>query len=277
MKTINKNIKYILVLLAIISMSSCEEVVDVDLNTAAPRLVIDASIDWVKGTDGSVQKIKLTTTTGYYESEVPVVSNAEVRITNSMNDVFEFIEEPGTGEYICNNFIPQIGETYELTVITGGQTYIATEKLFPAPDVESVEQNDEGGVSGNDIELKFFFNDNGAEDNFYLTAFETSITVFPDYDAYDDEFFQGNQTFGFYLNEDLKSGDETTFSVYGVSERYMNYMAILTEITEAGGGGPWSAPPTNVRGNLVNQTNGSNFALGYFRLSEVSKMDYTIQ
>ncbi len=276
MKTIHKNIKYILVLLAVISISSCEEVVDVDLNTAAPRLVIDASIDWVKGTDGSVQKIKLTTTTGFYDSEVPVVSNAEVRIKNTNNDVFEFIEEPGTGEYICNNFVPQLGETYELTVITGGQTYVATEKLYAAPDVESVEQNDEGGVSGDEIELKFFFQDNGAEDNFYLTAFETSITAFPDYDAYDDEFFQGNRTFGFYLTEDLKSGDETTFSVYGISERYMNYMTILTEITE-GGGNPWGAPPTNIRGNLVNQTNSSNFALGYFRLSEVSKMDYTVQ
>ncbi|AWI25724.1 DUF4249 domain-containing protein [Flavobacterium pallidum] len=276
MRTINKNFKYILLLIAAVSISSCEEVVDVDLNTAAPKLVIDASIDWVKGTDGSHQKVKLTTTTGFYETEIPVVSNAQVRISNSSNTIFEFIESPGTGEYLCDNFVPQIGETYKLTVISGGQTYEATEKLFAAPDVESVAQNNEGGVSGKDIELKYFFSDNGAENNFYLTAFETNITVFPDYDAFDDEFFQGNQTYGFYLNEDLKAGDETTFSIYGVSQRYMNYMAILTEITE-GGGGPWSSPPTNVRGNIINYTDSKNFALGYFRVSEVSKMDYTVQ
>jgi hypothetical protein len=53
-------------------------------------------------------------------------------------------------------------------------------------------------------------------------------------------------------------------------------MSLLLEISE-GGGGPWSAPPTNVRGNLVNQTDAGNFALGYFRLSEVDKMDYIVQ
>jgi hypothetical protein len=50
-----KNIKYILLLMIAMFAAGCEDVVDVDLNTAAPRLVIDASIDWEKGTDGSVQ------------------------------------------------------------------------------------------------------------------------------------------------------------------------------------------------------------------------------
>ncbi|AWA29836.1 DUF4249 domain-containing protein [Flavobacterium magnum] len=276
MSNIHKNLKYLLLFVLAISMGGCEDVVHADLNTAAPRLVIDASIDWVKGTDGSLQKIKLTTTTGFYDAEVPIVSNAEVHISNSSNVVFEFVENPGTGEYVCDHFVPQIAETYKLTVITGGQTYVATEKLFAAPDIESVAQNNDGGVSGSDIELKFFFRDNGAEDNFYLTSFQTNITIFPDYDAYDDEFFQGNQIYGFYLNEGLKAGDQTTFSVYGVSERYMNYMSILIGIIDDGGS-PWSAPPTNVRGNLVNETDSKNFALGYFRLSEVSRMDYTVQ
>lgn len=29
-------------------LTGCEDVINVDLDTAAPRLVIDASIDWVK-------------------------------------------------------------------------------------------------------------------------------------------------------------------------------------------------------------------------------------
>jgi hypothetical protein len=109
-----------------------------------------------------------------------------------------------------------------------------------------------------------------------MTAFETSITAFPEYFVFDDEFTQGQQNFGLYISEDLEAGDEMVFSLYGISERFMNYMAILTEVSE-GGGGPWSAPPTNVRGNLVNETDSGNFALGYFRLSEVDKMNYTVQ
>jgi hypothetical protein len=271
-----KNIKYIILIAIATLTASCEDVVDVDLNTAAPRLVIDASIDWEKGTDGSVQTIRLTTTTGFYEQQVPVVSGAAVSVTNSANTVFEFIEDAGTGNYICTNFSPVIGETYTLAVFTGGQLYTATETLVGAPDITTVEQEDDGGFSGEDKQIKFFFNDNAAEDNFYMTAFETSITVFPEYFAFDDEFTQGQQNFGLYISEDIEAGDQMTFSLYGISERYMNYMNLLAEIAE-GGGGPWSAPPTNVRGNLVNETNSNNFALGYFRLSEVDKMDYIVQ
>src|SRR6476620_999796 len=100
-----KNLKYFTLLFIAIFATGCEDVVDVDLDTAAPRLVIDASIDWVKGTDGTVQKVKLTTTTGFYDTVIPVVSGATVSISNSSNVIFDFIETPGTGEYVCNNFI----------------------------------------------------------------------------------------------------------------------------------------------------------------------------
>jgi hypothetical protein len=271
-----KNIKYILLLSIAVFASGCEEVVDVDLATAAPKLVIDASVDWVKGTDGSVQKIKLTTTTGFYETVVPVVSGATVSIANGSNIVFDFIETPGTGEYVCTNFVPVIGETYTLTVITGGQVYTAVETLIASPTIDAVEQTNDGGFSGTDKQVKFFFQDNGAANNFYMTAFETSITVYPDYDVYDDEFFQGNQTFSVYMSEDLESGDEMIFSLYGISERYMHYMNILLTLSD-GENGPWQTSPTNVRGNIINQTDSKAFALGYFRLSEVDKMNYTVQ
>jgi len=271
-----KIIKYILFSIVALIAASCEDVVDVDLNTAPAKLVIDASINWEKGTEGNLQTIRLTKTTGFYEPDVPVVSGATVSVTNSANAIFEFVEDPGTGNYICSDFVPVIGETYTLLVVTGGQTYTATETLIGAPEITGVEQEDNGGFSGEDKQIKFFFDDNGAEDNFYMTGFETSITVFPEYFVFDDEFTQGQQNFGLYISEDLQAGDTMVFSLYGISERYMNYMNILIQISE-GGGGPWSAPPTNVRGNLVNLTNPEDFALGYFRLCEVDRMNYIVQ
>lgn len=271
-----KNLKYIFLVLVAAFAASCEDVVEVDLNTAAPRLVIDASIDWEKGTDGSNQVIRLTTTTGFYQPTVPVVSGATVTVTNSANTVFDFIEDPGTGNYICSNFSPVIGETYTLAVLTGGQLYTATETMIAAPDITSIEQEDDGGFSGEDKQVKFFFNDNAAQVNYYMGRFDTDIVVYPEYQVFDDEFTQGGEMFGLYISEDINPGDAISFSLYGISERYMNYMSLIIEIAE-GGGGPWSAPPTNVRGNLVNQTDAGNFALGYFRLSEVDKMDYIVQ
>lgn len=274
-----KNIKYILLLLTTFFFIGCEEVVTLDLDTAEPRLVVDASINWVKGTDGSQQKVKLTTTTGYYSKEIPVVSNATVFITNtSTNTVFNFIETPGTGEYLCNNFIPQIGETYVLTVIHDGQTYNATEKLYAVPEISRIIQDNEGGFMNEDIEVRFFFMDNGLEDNFYLVRFDTDVLPYADYDVLEDEFFQGNEMFDFIDHEDFKAGDVVGINLYGISERYYNYMTILISMVEGGAGsGPFQTPPVNVRGNIINQTNNKNFALGYFRLSESDRRDYTIE
>jgi hypothetical protein len=53
-------------------------------------------------------------------------------------------------------------------------------------------------------------------------------------------------------------------------------MGILLPVAE-GGAGPWSTTPVNVRGNIVNQTNHANFALGYFRLCEVDRLEYIVQ
>jgi hypothetical protein len=274
-----KNIKYIILILTVFFFSACEEVVDVDLNTAPPRLVIDASIDWVKGTDGSLQTIKLTQTTDYYQETVPTVSGATVFITNSANTVFDFIEIPDTGEYVCTNFVPVIGESYTLTVQHDGQTYNATETLYAVPEISNVVQDNEGGFLNEDIEVRFFFMDNGLEDNFYLVRFDADdVLPYPDYDALKDEFFQGNEMFDFIDNEDFKPGHVVGLRLYGVSERYYNYMMILISMVEGGAGsGPFQTPPVNARGNIVNFADENNFALGYFRLGEVSSVDYTIQ
>lgn len=256
---------------------SCEEVVDVELETAAPRLVIDASIDWVKGTDGALQKIKLTTTTGYFQSVIPVVSNATVFITNSSNTVFNFTEASGTGEYSCPNFQPVINETYVLTVIHNGESYTATEKMMAVPEITNIEQDNEGGFSADEIEVKFFYNDNGLENNFYLNKFESSVLPYPDYDVLKDEFFQGNEMFGLFSHEDLEAGNLVNISLLGISERYYNYMNILIGISEGGSGGPFQTTPATVRGNIVNQTNATNYALGYFRVSERDDVIYVVQ
>lgn len=264
------------IVLSSIGLISCEDVVDVDLNTAAPKLVIDASIKWQKGTLGDEQTIKLSTTTGYFENTIPTVSGAIVFITDSNLIQYDFNEDIGTGNYICTNFNPVLNETYVLTVIHDGQTYLATENLIPSPTIDSVEQNDEGGFTGDEIEVKFLFQDDGLVDNFYLIQFNPSFLNLPEYDVVDDEFFQGNQMFGLYFNEDLEVADDLTFTLHGISERYYNYMNVLLGVA-GNSGGPFQAPPATVRGNIVNQTNFDNYALGFFRLSEIDTMTYTVQ
>ena len=267
--------KIFLLILALITLSSCERVVDIDLETAKPRLVVDAVIDWSKGTSGNEQTIYLRTTSGYFSNEIPTVSNAIVYITRD-NLTFDFLEiAPGT--YFCDTFIPELNATYQLTVITAEQTYTATETLNSVPVLGEIQQNNEGGFLGDDIEIKVFFDDDGATNDYYMSTFKPDFKIIPDYGVVEDRFFQGNTIFALYSDEDLKPGSVVDFKLAGISQRYFNYMSILLSIAGGSGGSPFSTPSSTVRGNLVNTTNPKNFALGYFSLSESASVVYVVQ
>lgn len=268
-------IKLYLLVLAAITFTACERIVDVDLDTAPPRLVIDASIEWEKGTLGKNQTVYLRTTSPYFSDEIPTVSNAIVFITKD-DTTFEFTEIE-SGIYVCNNFEPEFDATYELTVIVDNQTYKATETLRSVPIIDNIQQNNEGGFFGDDIEIKVFYTDNANTNDFYLSKFQPNFTAIPEFDVSEDRFFQGNTIFSRYSSEDLQPGSQLDFKLSGISERYYNYMNILLSIAGSNGGSPFSSPPSTVRGNIVNTTNLSNFALGYFNVSETTSAIYIVE
>ena len=275
-----KNIYIFLVLVITLFLTSCEDKVDIALDTSNPKLVVEANLLWQKGTSGDVQKIKLTTTTDYYSNVIPTVSGATVLVKDISGFVivtFPFIETPNTGEYICNSFVPVLNHDYELIIAYNGQTYKSIGKLLATPTIDNIQQNTVQGFGGEEIQVKCFFQDNGAEDNNYLIGVKNSTLLLPEYGVERDEFFQGNMMFGFYTNEKLKAGDQLFFTLEGITEKYYNYMNKLLNIAGGGGGNPFATPPATLRGNIVNQTNEANFPLGYFSLGEVDTAIYTVQ
>lgn len=272
-----KIIKIYLIIVMGVFLISCEEVIDVDLDTAEPRLVIDAAIDWEKNTTGSQQKIRLSTTTAYYDDTFPAVNGANVTISNSANTIFNFIENVGTGEYICNNFVPVIGETYTLTISLNGETYKATETLMSVPKIEdNILQSNTGGMAGDEVEITYYYQDNDSQENYYIYSNKNPHIAFPQYQAEDDNESQGGLIPVYYSDKDLKSGEVVNLKLYGISKRYYDY---FRKILNASGNndGPFGTIPTAIRGNIDNPTNSANFPYGYFRLSEVATRDYTIQ
>jgi hypothetical protein len=266
----------IIIVLCTLFFIACEDVVNIELDTAPAKLVIDASLKWEKGTTGNEQTIKLTTTTDFYATTIPVASGAVVFVRDENANQFDFVETPGTGNYVCTNFIPAINRNYTLTVIYNGQTYTASEKLIAVPTIDSVEQTENGGFTGDEVEVKFYFQDFPNEANFYLINFNASNALLPIIDVIDDDFFQGNQMFA-YLANDLKTDDSIRLQLQGISERYYNYMNVLLGIAGTNGGSPFQTPPATVRGNIINQTNFDNFALGYFSVSETDQQTYIVQ
>ncbi len=272
-----KNIKIIIVLFGLIIFNSCEEVVDIPLDTDKPRLVIEASINWQKGTIGNEQKIKLTTTTDYYTNIIPTVSGAVITVKNTANVSFDFIENGNTGEYICANFIPVLNETYTLNIAVNGQNYSAKEMLMPVPIITNILQRNDAGITGDKIQIKTYYNDTPNIDNYYLYKYKYLNLIKPNLYTDEDRFFQGNQSFSISQKGDLKVGDQIQITHYGISQQYYNYMNILLSITGNQGGGPFQSPPATVKGNIKNDTNFDNYPLGYFRLSEIDEKNYTVQ
>jgi hypothetical protein len=272
-----KHFKYsFLVLIAFLTFS-CEEVIDEDLNTAPPKLVIEATINWVRDTPGNIQAIKLSTTTNYFANEIPPVTDALVTITNSEGTTFVFTQIDQPGLYICTDFIPVVNENYTLVVIYDGETYSSTEKLLATPEVTRVEQQNDGGFLGDEVEVKFFFNDIPNETNFYFLGVIDPYKVIPEYGILEDRFFENNEMFGLYSSDKFVAGDTVTYTMSGVSQQYYNYVNILLAQAGTSSAGPFSTPNSTVRGNIINQTNFDNFALGYFRLGETEVIEYTIE
>jgi hypothetical protein len=270
-------INLIIVLFTAIFFNSCEDVVNISLNTDQPRLVIDAAIIWQKGTTGNNQIIKLSTTTDFYTNIIPAVSGATVFIKNSSNVVFNFVETPNTGIYLCDNFVPVNNESYTLTVINNGQTYTAIETLKSVAAITSVTQESQNSLGTDFLKLKTFFNDPANVDNYYLYKYKFSKNLKPEYAVDDDQFFQGNEFFSLVLEEDTKPGETVEITHYGISKAYYNYMTILLNASGTSSGSPFQSTPATVKGNIKNETNFDNYPLGYFTLSQADTRNYTIQ
>ncbi|RKR07907.1 uncharacterized protein DUF4249 [Maribacter vaceletii] len=272
----------LLTLLTISIFFSCEDVIDVELQKAPERLVIEASLDWEKGTTGNNQTIKLSTSSAYFaEDQNTPVTNAAVKVTNT-NSSEEFIfASQNNGSYTTTTFNPIVGNTYDLEVIYNSETYIATETLQPVTDITRVEQSTEKGFDDEILEVSVYFNDPEDEKNFYLFRFKEDGDLFFELEDGDDEFINGNEVDWWYEKDEednqgeFTSGDRVELEMYGISEAYHNYIRTLIEQSE--GVGLFGSTPVALKGNCLNQTNADNYAYGYFRLTQVVKTNYTFE
>jgi len=267
--------KYSIYLIIIFSfvLISCEEVVNIPLEESKPRLVIDASIEWFKGTEGNNQTIRITKTSSFYEEETESIENAQVKIISNNGTEFEFIHQQD-GNYINTNFQPQINMGYELEINLDGELYTANETLIPVVSIDYIEQLDSGGFSGEDIEIKTFYTDPAETEDYYLFEFNNDDKSL---EFYEDEFTNGNQIFGYYSTEDIETGDEIGIELQGISKSYYEFLFILRSQIGTNEGGPFETMPAKVKGNIINRTNLDDYPFGYFRLSEVDSTFYTVE
>lgn len=276
---------YIKLLLALFTgaLTGCEDVIDVDVQTDTLRLVVEASLDWEKGTTGNEQFITLRTSTPFFETESTNVTGAEVTVTNNdTGEVFLFTDQ-NNGTYTTSTFEPQLEATYTLEILYDGERYIAEDTMNPVPDITDIYQDTEDGFDDETIELHIVFTDFEEEGDNYLFKFDRPQDLLPTLETGDDEFINGNEVDWWYEIDDdedeeiqpLLPGDVVNISMHGISRSYFNYIDIV--IDQMGGVGIFEATPVDVKGNCINTTNPDNYAHGYFRVTQTNKVTYTVQ
>ncbi|MEO1012216.1 MAG: DUF4249 domain-containing protein [Bacteroidota bacterium] len=264
------------------ALTSCEDVIDVEVQTEPERLTVEASLDWEKGTSGNMQSIRLGKSTPFFDTTGnTAVTGASVRVLND-SDGTEFVfADQGNGEYNTDTFIPILNQSYTLEIQYNGDTYSATETMMAVTDITEINQTRENGFDEDALEVNIIFTDPAEEGNAYLFRFQEEGDLLPDLEEFNDEFVNGNQIEWYYEKEseddeeEFVPGDVIDIDFHGISEDYHNYMRILIE--QSGGVDLFGTIPAALRGNCINLTDPDNYAHGYFRLTQVVKARYEFQ
>ena len=265
---------YIYTILTVLFFSNCEKVVDIDVPTIEPKLIIDASFEVLFNespvTANVVVKLKLST--DYFDETIPTVSDAIVFLTNTADgSVINFSDVNLNGNFApIINFIPKDAIEYELTVIYKSEIYKGNATKVKSTQIDSAIQGDETLFSGKEIEVKVAFKDNVDNENYYLFNFTNNLFL-----PLEDRFFNGtNYNFSFfYQEEEIEVPTNVTVTMSGITKDYFTYFRILQNQSGTSGGGPFQSVPSSLLGNVINTTNEDNFPLGYFHISETDTIN----
>ena len=283
--------QFIIAILAIWILASCEDVIEVETPSEPPRLIVDGIIKIDTTESFTTARIKITTSSSFFEDNTPVSVDL-VRIQN-----FDYVPEfpleanfitlgevePGVYEGGKNTRFFTEGRL-DLYVNYNEERYYASATFVPTSPIDSLEQGTETLFSDEETEIIVSFTDNGERNDFYILDFD-----FNEYLVTEDEFYQGQRfEFSYFYDNKLEAGTELNISILGADEPFYNYMNQL--IVQSGNNqGPFQTPVATVRGNVFNVTGidnnevfdnaerTNNFALGYFAVVEEYKARITIQ
>ena len=259
-----KKIAFFFLLLS--ALTSCQKVIEFDLNTSDPKVIIEADI--TDQTDG--YQVKITKTVNFSApNNYPAVKGAVVTITDELGAV-QTLTESLAGVYTLKGAKGVSGKTYALKIVAEGKTYTATSKmpkLVPFLGVEVRENTFPGPASDTSYLYMPVFVDPANEQNNYLFF----LSVKGKRDKGFDNIFNDNIINGVrnqrpvIASEDFKvsSKDTVTVEMRCIDKGVYDYFYSLNEITSANGG---SATPANPVSNI------SGGALGYFSAHTVRKV-----
>ncbi len=270
-----KYIKLSLFLLIFLGgVTACEEVIELDLESGEPRVVIEGIVTDQPGP----YTVTISKSVDFYDKNIyPAGTGATVTIADSEGNT-DTLTEVADGVYQTNTLEGVAGRTYHLTVVLDGETYTASSTI-PAKKVTidslGTKFEEESLFYDEGYYVTCYFSDVPDVKNFFRVnlfvngapyQYEVNDEMVEDnnFNLINDKFFEGNQLdWEFYA--DLSAGDSIYVELHNVDEATYDYYATLVQVINGGGMAP-SNPITNL----------SNDALGYFGAFSVDKASIVI-
>ncbi len=253
---------------------ACEDVIDLEVASGTPRLVVEGSIT----NETKAHQVKLTWTKGFSDyGQNPAVTGATLLLETDKNQVINLTEETD-GIYTTPVMLGDTGTTYTLkiTLADGTQYESFPETLNSPQPIESIYYRRTEDFPG----VVF-----APEDSFYvgITTYEKpgkgdfyrykiyingvlqndpeELRFRDDDNTEEGAFFpEGLFYFGF---SPLALGDSAYVEQISITRNAFDYYEEL-QTQLSGGGGPFDTPPAPVQSNIRNVDNEVETVLGFF-------------
>lgn len=272
-----KNIKFYFQLLAILmAFSSCDDVIDLDLNDGPIQLVVDGQLD---NDATKPDTILLKWTASYFANKpLPMATGATVKVNSSDGATYIFAETAEkSGKYVNQTFVGEVGKTYTINVtnVQGNgyeaETFSASSLLKRVPPIDSLKINyrpENTGIYDKGYYIQYFGPEPVGTGDYY--RFKMYVNGKLRNQPSDLAFTSDQLVDGHYINElELSSepcdeGDTVKIETLSLTEdTYQFYLELQAQMQN---GGLFSPPFANVRTNIVNNNSASDKkAVGYFR------------
>ena len=256
--------------LALLTLSACEDVIDVNIPKGEPLLVVDGAVTDQPGP----YVVKLTKTIPYFDEQaLPPVPGAVLTLTDNEGQR-ETLREREPGTYETSSFRGKIGNRYTLTIQAEGEEYRAETEIRRTPPIDSVRAEFRAATTLDEEGYYVLYYGPelpGTGDYYRFKVFRNGQLLNRPVDLFvrSDELVDGRYIGAFELNNN--QGEEETFDRGDSIRVEMNslprdYFFFLNEIvTQLNNSGIFAAPPANVRTNVRNvNPQAKRQAVGYF-------------
>jgi hypothetical protein len=241
-----------------ILMSSCEKVIDVDLNEKDPKIVIEGKINDEPGP----YYVRLSSTVNFDETNTfPGLDNALVIVTDNFS-LQDTLTSVGNGYYRTTNLSGTTGHTYSLYVrMTDGKEFTASSRMPEKVALDTVVVDSLEFFGQKAVIFTPVYSDPVPEGNRYRFILTHNVELLDDIILFDDRWNNGlTNTRPIFADAEFESGDSVFIEMQDIDMGVFDYFNSLALMNDGQSASP-ANPLSNIQGG----------ALGYFSAHTVQR------